>query len=246
MKILVTGHRGFIGTQLCKFLEDYEIIGLDIKEDVDQNILYCELPNVDMVIHLAGIGGVRESMEDPKRYWYNNVEGTKRILDRYKNTRVLVAGSSSQYEPHLNPYAASKNIIEYIPHPNVCFMRFHTVYGDVPRANMFFDKLLNNKLEYVTNHERDFIHIEDLCDAIGLIMCDIKVQGPIDIGTGTTVKISNIRPDLPIRLNTPGERQRTQANITKLTRLGWKPKHTVKDFLTNKGFEYTINTNGEL
>ena len=244
MRILVTGHRGFIGTQLCEFLKDFEIIGRDIKEDVDQNILYCELPDVEMVVHLAGIGGVRESMEDPKRYWYNNVEGTKRILDRYKNVRVLVAGSSSQYEPHLNPYAASKNIIEYIPHPNVCFMRFHLVYGDVPRANMFFDKLLNDKLEYVTTHQRDFIHIEDLVRAIGLLMVS-KVTGPIDVGTGITTKISSIRPDLPVRLNTPGERQITQANTTAMQQLGFYPQHTVKEFLTNKGFDTIMNTNGD-
>jgi len=68
MKILITGHKGFIGTQLCKFLKDYDIIGLDVKEHEDQDILTCELPDVDMVIHLAGIGGVRESMDDPKRY----------------------------------------------------------------------------------------------------------------------------------------------------------------------------------
>ena len=244
MRILVTGHKGFIGTQLCEFLKDFEIIGRDIKENQEDDILTCELPDVDIVIHLAGIGGVRESMEDPKKYWYNNVEGTKRILDRYKNIRVLVAGSSSQYEPHLNPYAASKSIIESIPHPNVCFMRFHTVYGDVPRANMFFDKLLNNKLEYVTSHERDFIHIEDLCIAIGLIM-NSRVRGPIDVGTGITTKISNIRPDLPVRLNTPGERQITHANTLELNKLGFYPKHTVKEFLTNKGFDTIINTNGD-
>ena len=84
------------------------------------------------------------------------MEGTKRILDHYSDARVLVAGSSSQYEPHLNPYAASKNVIEYIPHKNVVFMRFHTVYGPTPRANMFFDKLLNNKLDYVTHHKKRF------------------------------------------------------------------------------------------
>ena len=42
---------------------------------------------------------------------------------------------------------------------------------------MFFDKLLNNKLDYVT-HKRDFIHIEDLMDAIEIIM-DSKTVGPI-------------------------------------------------------------------
>lgn len=238
INILITGHKGFIGTELTKRLDKkYDVLGLDIKDGDD--ILTCDLPHpdvVDMVIHLAGIGGVRESLADPKKYWDTNVEGTKRILNYYPNARVLVAGSSSQYEPELNPYAASKHVIEYIPHPNVCFMRFHTVYGPSPRANMFFDKLLNNKLEYVTAHKRDFIHIEDLCDGIELLM-DSDLKEPVDIGTGNSVSIQDIRPDLPVRLNTIGERQVTKANTYIMKKLGHKPKYTVENFLKERGLK---------
>ena len=240
MRILVTGHTGFIGSNLYKRLQKkYEVVGLDIKEG--QDILNCSLDyQIDLVIHLAGICGVRESLADPKKYWDTNVEGTKRILEHFSHIRVLVAGSSSQYEPHLNPYAASKHIIEYIPHPNVCFMRFHTTYGDNPRKKMFFDKLFNNKLEYVTDHKRDFIHIEDLMDAIEIIIQN-DIKGPIDIGTGKNVCIRDIRPDLPIKIDTLGERHETLADIKKLKELGFKPKYSVEKFLTEKGFTIKVN-----
>ncbi len=238
INVLITGHKGFIGSELFARLEkNYDVLGLDIREGDD--ILTCDLPPanvVDMVIHLAGIGGVRESLNDPAKYWNNNVEGTKRILEHYPNARILVAGSSSGYEPHLNPYAASKNAIEYIPHKNVCYMRFHTVYGPVPRANMFFDKLLNDKLEYVTAHKRDFIHLHDLCDGIEILM-DSDFQGPIDIGTGIAVSIQDIRPDLPVKLNTIGERKITQANTYLMKQLGHKPKYTVEGFLKERGLK---------
>jgi len=154
MKILITGNEGFIGSNLESYLKNlgYIVTGLDIKSGND--ILFCDLPDCDLVVHLAGIGGVRESLADPAKYWKNNVNGTQRILDHYKDVRVLVAGSSSQYEPHLNPYAASKHIIEHIPHINVVFMRLHTVYSSNPRKGMFFDKLINGNLEYVTTHYR--------------------------------------------------------------------------------------------
>ena len=114
MKILITGNKGFIGSELSKRLEEknHKIFGIDIKDG--KNIFTAELPEVDLVIHLAAIGGVRESMSDPKKYWDMNVEGTRKILEHYQKTRVLYAGSSSQYEPHLNPYAATKNVIEYV------------------------------------------------------------------------------------------------------------------------------------
>ena len=42
-------------------------------------------------------------MDDSAGYWRNNVEVTKRLLERYPNTRMLIASSSSAYEPHSNP-----------------------------------------------------------------------------------------------------------------------------------------------
>jgi nucleoside-diphosphate-sugar epimerase len=230
MKILVTGHQGFIGSNLKSRLENlnHTVIGIDLKSF--QDILTCSFPKCDLVIHLAGVGGVRESFADPQRYWVNNVEGTKRLLDFYKDTRVLVASSSSQYEPHLNPYAASKHIIEKIPHNNVCFMRFHTVYGSTPRSGMFFDKLIKNTLEYVTEHERDFIHIDDVCDAVILLM-NSSITGAVDVGTGISTKIQNISPNLPVVKNTIGERTKTLADLTILKSLGFSPKRSLEDFL---------------
>lgn len=230
MKIVITGHEGFIGSNLTKYLSNlgHNIIGLDIKSG--NNILTCDLPDCDTVIHLAGIGGVRESLNDPAKYWLNNVEGTRRILEYYSDIRVLVAGSSSQYEPHLNPYAASKHIIESIPHNNVCFMRLHTVYGSNPRKGMFFDKLINGTLEYVTDHQRDFIHVDDVCRAIELLI-NADYKGAIDVGTGSSIKISDIRKDLPIKSVASAERKITCADITVLQSLGFSTNISVSKFL---------------
>jgi nucleoside-diphosphate-sugar epimerase len=230
MKILITGHEGFIGNNLFRYLVEkhYVVIGLDIKSGND--ILTCNLPNCDLVIHLAGIGGIRESIEDPAKYWRNNVEGTRRLLEHYQDKRVLVASSSSQYEPHLNPYAASKHVVESIPHCNAVFMRFHTVYSSAPRKGMFFDKLINGTVEYITNHSRDFIHIEDVCRAIELLI-DADVVGPIDIGTGISVNMVDICPNLPLKGFTPNERKHTRADTKKIELLGFTCQHSVLKFI---------------
>ena len=229
-RILITGHKGFIGNNLYNFLNtgEYELIGLDIVDGDD--LLICKLPdNIDCVIHLAGVGGVRASLEYPAYYWKNNVEVTRRIIQTYNNTRILVASSSSQYEPHLNPYAASKHVIEYMKHTNICFMRFHTVYSENPRKDMFFDKLLNGGLKYITNHERDFIHVSDICSAIKLIM-SLDIKGSLDVGTGISSKIYCMVRSLPLKIN-PRERKKTKANTKLLRSLGFKCSIDLETFL---------------
>jgi len=251
MHIMLTGHRGFIGSHLLERLKkNHSIVGFDLEDGWDrdklnnsQDLLTCDLKEeFDLIIHLAGKSGVRESIKDPAGYWRNNVEVSKRLFERYPNTRILYASSSSAYEPHLNPYAASKYIVEEAAacYPNTLGMRFHTVYSDNPRTNMFLAKFFNGQLEYVTNHYRDFIHIEDLCDAIELLM-QSKYTDTVDIGTGVPFRVRDFAPDLPIRLNTPHEREWTCANMEKLKFLGFKPKYSIEKYLTKPKQDNIIN-----
>lgn len=231
MKIVLTGHLGFVGKTLKPYLEQkgHTVVGIDIKDGND--IMFCTFPDCDLVIHLAAKTGVTQSLGIPAVYWNTNVNGTRRLLEHYHNTRVLVASSSSQYEPYLNPYAASKHVMEKIPHDNVCWMRFHTVYGTDTERDMFFDKLKNGTLEYITNHERDFIHIDDVCDAINILVNN-DYTGPVDIGTGQPVRMIDICPNLPVKLDTPYERTRTCADTHIMNSFGFKPQHSVESILS--------------
>ena len=245
MKILLTGHQGFIGSVLQDRLlsAGHNVHGIDLLSGDD--LLTCELPNqdFDLIIHLAGRSGVRESINDPSAYWMNNVEASRRLFTRYPDTRILYASSSSAYEPDLNPYAASKYVLEELAerYPNTLGMRFHTVFDDRPRKGMFMDKLFNGTLEYVTTHYRDFIHLLDVIDAIHLLIDAKHVKGVIDIGSGNPIKIQNLAGHLPVRLNTPTERNFTCANTEKMKALGFKPKYNIEKYLTNANKGVIIN-----
>ena len=63
MELLITGHQGFIGSNLCRYFKNkHYIFGIDYPN----NLLTTVLPPVDYVIHLAASTGVRASHAYPK------------------------------------------------------------------------------------------------------------------------------------------------------------------------------------
>ena len=166
MDILLTGSSGFIGSNLHQYLKDHHhIICIDSKSG--QDLMTCDLPNADIVVHLAGLSGVRQSLDNPTEYWKQNVIVSQRIFDKYKDKRILYASSSTAKEPWRNPYAMSKYSMEQIAPTGSLGMRFTTVYGPGAKEDMLIPKILRNAVPYInTNHSRDFIHVEDICSAI--------------------------------------------------------------------------------
>lgn len=64
MKILITGHEGFVGRHFVKKLKDHEITGLDIKSGNDcRDFFKKDNTKFDLVIHLAAIVGGRSTIE---------------------------------------------------------------------------------------------------------------------------------------------------------------------------------------
>ena len=239
MNILLTGSEGFIGQHIQSFLKDkYNLICLDKKTGND--LLNCSLDyDVDLVIHLAGLSGVRDSLDKPVDYWLNNVVASFRVFDKFKNgPKILYASSSTAKEPWRNPYAMSKYSMEQIAPHNALGMRFTTVYGPGAREQMFIPKLLRDDVSYINvDHIRDFIHIDDLLSAIGcLIVNKIKKRKVIDIGTGISHKLIDITSHLNInikdkRMGTIFERKDNTAKIGLLTELGWSAKVNLLDYL---------------
>jgi UDP-glucose 4-epimerase len=238
MKILLTGSEGFIGQNLQTFLKDkHQLICIDKKTGND--LLTCDLNyEVDIVIHLAGLSGVRDSLDSPVDYWINNVVASHRLFKQFKNTRILYASSSTAREPWRNPYAMSKFYMEHIAPANTMGMRFTTVYGPGAREEMFIPKLLKKEVTYInSDHKRDFIHVSDILTAISILMTNkIKKRKVIDIGTGVSHSLIDILNHLNIsvdekRIGTMFERKDNQAQINALIELGWKPEINLFNYL---------------
>lgn len=194
------------------------------------------------VLHLAALAGVRKSWKNPEEYWDVNVTGSKKVFEECNrlNLRCVYASSSSIYEWWKNPYATSKKAMEELAPKYSVGMRFHTVYGVDSRPDMFYDMMLNDKVEYLTNHKRDWTHVEDVVSAIRLILRDTRVTGKLDIGSGNPVSVVDVAKeygyrDVPIK-SVEGEREITHADTSRLLELGWKPKYNVLEEVKNERY----------
>jgi nucleoside-diphosphate-sugar epimerase len=64
MKILITGHRGFVGKYFCEKYKDHDITGIDIIEGNDaRDFFKINKEYYDLVIHLAAVVGGRATIE---------------------------------------------------------------------------------------------------------------------------------------------------------------------------------------
>ena len=99
MKILVTGHRGYIGGHLYSELQrlEHEVHGIDIKDGED--ILHC-LPDgdFDYIFHMAAQPRVEFSVYNPSYTMKQNVLVTSTLLEWAKShgvKRVIFSSSSA-------------------------------------------------------------------------------------------------------------------------------------------------------
>lgn len=239
MKVSVTGSRGFIGSRLTQLLRDlgHDVIEWDRNISNLRDISMWEPEGCDAVVHLAGYANVRKSLKEPEKYWHNNVELSKRLfkLASLYNMRVIYASSSCAKKWWLSPYGTSKKAMEEVAPQHSLGMRFTTVYGPGSREDMLIGRIRDKTLKYVTDHTRDFIHVDDICNAIIKSLDNSEFNGVIDVGTGTGVKINELANsfniNVPLKDGDPCEAKENVADTEVLLKMGWRPKYNVHEYI---------------
>ena len=100
MKILLTGSDGFIGKNLKTYLEVKKHTIIEIDRNSGNNLLTCDLKyDVDWVIHLAGIAGVRDSLENPPSIGHKTLSQVKEYLTISKTQKFY----TQVQVQHMNP-----------------------------------------------------------------------------------------------------------------------------------------------
>ena len=219
MTILLTGHKGFIGSNLVKKLGKHKIIGVDLKDGnniLDSNYINAlfEFYHFDVVIHLAAIAGVGYSIEHSEEVLTNNIIGfdvLAKAAIKHNVKHFIYASSSSVYGDdgtQKSPYAVSKatNELQAAMYSNLSNMkftglRFFTVYGEGIREDLAISKFIKamkaNEPIHVYgngNQSRDFTYADDICEAIKLILeSDKEWKNEVfDIGFGASTTVNEL------------------------------------------------------
>ena len=246
MKVLVTGHKGFIGKEVYNFLsEHFDVDGLDRPDDIGDFIRWASSASgstqYDLIVHLAAYAALRDSVNNPDKFWENNVLKSQPIFDycRRNNTRLLYASSAGAYSWWQNPYAITKKVNEIQAPPNSVGMRFFNVWAEEgSRDDMLYEMLKQGTAKYITRHKRDWVHVLDVVRAIGTLIPS-NFRGTIDVGTGQMTSVIDLANamgmgHLPIKEDTPNEPDELCANIAPLMELGWFPTLNILDTVIAK------------
>lgn len=229
MKILVTGAGGFIGGAMLRYLRsnypDAELVGV-----LRQPAAIASMPDIrttttieaaDVLVHLAGNGGIPESVNDPTRAFEGSCQGATDTLNMARRTGigmfVMVSTCAvypwgpkpaKEYGPLSldTPYAQAKRTAEIycetaakLTDLGVRIVRLANIFGPYQKRQMIYDvarRAIQNDgpLELLSSGEerRDFLHVKDAARAIWTVIENGNTGEIYNIGSGNPVSVRNV------------------------------------------------------
>ena len=251
-RCLITGSHGLIGQALSRRLikRGHKVLALPRDWKV--------IPDFDWLFHLGAYGN-HSNQTNTQEIFRVNIVRTWQLLQATKSMKYKAfvnISTSSVNLPYQTFYSASKGATELIirafineyklPIINV---RPFSVYGegeaDFRLIPTIMRSIMQGKKIVVAPGYHDWIYVEDFIDALLLIVRKIKKTKGTTIDVGTGIQYSNfavLETSEKIANHTASYNYTTQrirpydtdnwvADISFLTKLGWKPKHSLKDGL---------------
>jgi UDP-glucose 4-epimerase len=223
--------------------------------DIDELVTFTP----DQIYHLGEYSRVEQSFEDIEKVWRSNKDGTFAVLKfcLKAKAKLIYAGSSTKFGDggqgrSQSPYAWTKssntelvmNFGEWFG-LNYAIVYFYNVYGKREIATgkyatliaLFKEKMINGEPLTVVSpgtQLRNFTHVEDIID--GLILVGEKGQGDeFGIGSKEAYTVLDIAKmyggEVQMLPERRGNRMTAEVVSQKTEALGWKARHSVRDYI---------------
>jgi UDP-glucose 4-epimerase len=223
-----------------------------------QNICTMD-KDFDVVFHMAAIARIEPSFKRPEDYIETNFNGTYEVVKFCvkHNIPLIYAGSSSKHSGRFkNPYTFSKDLGEdiitlyqtyFALHASTA--RFYNVYGPNQLLEGGYTTIIGRWINNIQNgiqceiygdgeQRRDFTHVDDIVDALILIM-DKRAYGyEFELGRGKNHSVNEVAEMFGI---TPvykdgkiGEARHTlNEDKTAEKILGWVPTRDLQNYINS-------------
>jgi len=202
MNILVTGSKGFIGTEIMKCLQEngYSPDGVDIGDSVDEKKKY------DIILHFGARTLIRNSFSKPYEYFEDGLGLTMKYLElaRKHDSLFLFPSSGSTAEPS-NPYSLTKkqavewiNLYRKLYSTRVIIFRLFNIYGTTARKGaiyLFTNAALKEQTATIYgdgSHVRDYVNVLDLAKTVLEVVNGNINPGDYEIGSGVGTSVNEV------------------------------------------------------
>jgi nucleoside-diphosphate-sugar epimerase len=250
--------------QKLEVLGVHEISTFDI-QDGDICTGPLPFTGIDHVIHLAARTFVPDSWTEPRSFYMTNIQGTANILDfchQQKSSLIFISAyvyGKPEYLPidedhplaPNNPYMHSKVMAESlcgfytdnfkVP---VTILRPFNIMGPGQRKEFLIPQLVGQLLDPESDEihvkdlvpKRDFLHLDDLLDAIIAAISADNPAGTFNVGSGESFSVEQI---IEFMMDISGIRKKVitekqvrkneipdvRADISRIKSvLGWEPR----------------------
>lgn len=256
MKIGITGHSGFIGSQLIKKFEERGDEVIVIQGDI-RRLYSFEIIDFtfDYFYHFAAPSSQVQFLKNPEYCIETTLSGFINVAQvcNENNVKLIYPSTGILSHGQSNEYARCKAICEdYTKNIDSIGLRIFASYGpyeghkknyaSVPY--LFIKDILNNRspIVYGTGNQlRDFIYIEDAINAI-IEVAENSEKKIVDIGTGNSVSFNEIldiiykitnKKNNAIYIPKPNEYvDETHANIEEMFKY-YNPQVSLYDGISN-------------
>lgn len=258
MRILVTGHRGFIGSHIHFALRhDYDVDGVDYKGGLF--ISDSDVSQYDTIVHCAAIADVSNNygpFHNRDDLWRDNVDETRYLLDHCGNANIVFLSSLAVYNELFttendstyatSPYAASKIAGEALiqayrhqtgSHGHV--LRLGCVVGSRYSHGHIKDFVSQHRANGIITpkssgfEKRSHIHVDDVVSAVLGCVRQSYRSGIYNVTSGTwscrdTARLMGVDVSWPMNSDAWFGDQKLIAQSHKLREQGWVSTGTIE------------------
>lgn len=199
MRVLITGHLGFIGKHLMNM--EHGATGWDVKEGNDVREITGETQYTH-IFHCAASKSVPIGEVEYRHFIENNCVMATHLAKKFPKARIVNLSSSSVNEIK-SVYGMTKAFAEMmsVQHENWVNVRLYNVFGEgqfyesgavVPR---FITAYLRNEPPVVYGsgeQRRDLTYVGDVVHGLHDTMFGSDVRGVVHLGYGEPISINNL------------------------------------------------------